>query len=204
MTSCHPSPCSSSSTSSSSSSNFSHAKGRQILLGLCETDGHADRQTDRHVDGRETPPHSFRQPGDVSASPPVCSVTSTACSGTSSLAACILLTLRQAFPVRRRPLACEDIRRATLGQVLLRFIICFVVLMRRCTIGIILHSLPSACLASATRLVTVNGLVYICVFHSADGSRGGGGGIGEAMLAGFSLLLRYAALHVGLACCIAR
>lgn len=64
-----------------------------------------DRQTSRQTDGRETPPHSFRQPGDVSASQPVCSVTLRGCSGASS---CILLTVRQAFPVLRRPRASED------------------------------------------------------------------------------------------------
>lgn len=78
-----------------------------------------NRQTDSHADRRETPPHSFRQPGDVSASQPVCSVTLLACSGTSS---CILLTVRQAFPVLRRPLAREDVRHTSSRQVLARLI----------------------------------------------------------------------------------
>ena len=103
-----------------SAHSFSYCWRRYISSRPCarQTDRQTDRQTHRQAhrqtDTRETPPHSFRQPGDVSASQPVCSVTLRGCSGTSS---CILLTVRQAFPVLRRPRASEDGRYAATRQV---------------------------------------------------------------------------------------
>ncbi len=151
--------------------------GNQISPGLCETDRQtdrqtsrqtsrrADRQTDRQTDRRETPPHSFRQPGDVSASRPVCSVTLRGCSGTSG---CILLTVRQAAPVPRGPRPREDDRHSALtAGKCLHHLIHLIIIIKKKKIFICLSSL------FCRWRVAVNGWIPVI---SRRGEREGRGG----------------------------